>query len=74
MQVGVWIGDLPPCQYLARVREAQRQVHLSGVFLVDAMGLALQPDQLHLTTAAQVQLGKQLAEMYFATVLPHLVS
>ena len=70
----MWTGTLPSCQYLARLREAQRQVHLPGVFMVDAMGLALQQDRLHLTTAAQVQLAKQLAEMYLATVLPHLVN
>ncbi|KAL8524340.1 hypothetical protein ACS0TY_014068 [Phlomoides rotata] len=48
------------------VRDAQilTAAELDNVECVDAMGLQLGPDNLHLTTASQVQLGKMLADAY----------
>lgn len=46
------------------VREAQLGVDFLNVRTVDAKGLPLEPDGLHLTTPAQVQLGKMLADAY----------
>ncbi|KAJ6839765.1 putative carbohydrate esterase isoform X1 [Iris pallida] len=46
------------------VREAQKGISLPNVICVDAKGLPLQDDHLHLTTQAQVQLGKMLATAY----------
>lgn len=46
------------------VREAQLGVDLLNVTTVDAKGLPLEPDGLHLTTPAQVKLGKMLADAY----------
>ncbi|XP_058223937.1 probable carbohydrate esterase At4g34215 [Rhododendron vialii] len=47
--------------FLEIVREAQLGLDLANVKCVDAQGLELEPDHLHLTTAAQVQLGEMLA-------------
>ncbi|XP_050159545.1 probable carbohydrate esterase At4g34215 isoform X2 [Malus sylvestris] len=46
------------------VREAQLGIDLLNVRTVDAKGLPLEPDGLHLTTPAQVELGKMLADAY----------
>jgi hypothetical protein len=46
------------------VREAQKSVKLPNVILVDAIGLPLRDDQLHLSTEAQLQLGDMLAQAY----------
>eukprot|EP00271_Cylindrocystis_brebissonii_P009696 TRINITY_DN2479_c0_g1_i2.p1 TRINITY_DN2479_c0_g1~~TRINITY_DN2479_c0_g1_i2.p1 ORF type:complete len:252 (+),score=22.47 TRINITY_DN2479_c0_g1_i2:113-868(+) len=70
IQVGVVTGDLPTTQFLPVLREAQRAVRLPGLFYVDAFGLTLQVDRLHLNTASQVQLGKQLAVKYLHDVVP----
>ncbi|KAM0902490.1 hypothetical protein ACQ4PT_019272 [Festuca glaucescens] len=51
-------------EYTQVVREAQKGLALPNVRFVDAMGLPLQDDQLHLTTQAQVQLGHMLAQSY----------
>lgn len=48
------------------VREAQKSIDLPNVVCVDAKGLELKEDNLHLTTAAQVQLGHMLADAYLA--------
>ncbi|KAK9054310.1 hypothetical protein SSX86_025388 [Deinandra increscens subsp. villosa] len=47
--------------YIEMVRKAQNEINLPNVMTVDAKGLLLQPDGLHLTTNAQVQVGKMLA-------------
>lgn len=60
-QVALASGEGP---YLEEVREAQLGLKLSNVVTVDAKGLPLQPDRLHLTAEAQVQLGKMLAQAY----------
>ncbi|CAN6984882.1 unnamed protein product, partial [Brassica rapa subsp. trilocularis] len=52
--------------YIDKVREAQLGLKLSNVVCVDAKGLQLKPDNLHLTTEAQVQLGLSLAQAYLS--------
>ena len=52
------------------MREAQKSINLPNVVCVDAKGLALKEDNLHLTTDAQVQLGHMLADAY----LTHFVA
>ncbi|KAL8524336.1 hypothetical protein ACS0TY_014064 [Phlomoides rotata] len=50
---------------LSRAQMAiQTAAELDNVECVDAMGRQLGPDNLHLTTASQVQLGKMLADAY----------
>ncbi|CAI9281927.1 unnamed protein product [Lactuca saligna] len=44
--------------YIERVREAQLGTWLVNLRTVDAMGLRLEPDRLHLTTTSQVTLGE----------------
>ncbi|KAF7127704.1 hypothetical protein RHSIM_Rhsim11G0160500 [Rhododendron simsii] len=51
-------------KYMETVREAQKSIDLPNVVWVDAKGLELGPDNLHLTTGAQVQLGHMLADAY----------
>ncbi|KAK7280330.1 hypothetical protein RJT34_25393 [Clitoria ternatea] len=51
-------------EYTEKVREAQKGIDLPRVICVDAKGLELKEDNLHLTTNAQVQLGHLLAEAY----------
>ncbi|XP_019429153.1 PREDICTED: probable carbohydrate esterase At4g34215 [Lupinus angustifolius] len=51
-------------EYIEKVREAQKSIDLPNVICVDAKGLQLKEDNLHLTTEAQVQLGQMLAEAY----------
>lgn len=60
-QVGLASGE---GNYTDIVREAQKNINLPNVLLVDAMGLPLRDDQLHLSTEAQLQLGNMLAEAY----------
>ncbi|RDX82574.1 putative carbohydrate esterase, partial [Mucuna pruriens] len=50
--------------YIEKVREAQKAIDLPNVICVDAKGLQLKEDNLHLTTESQVQLGHMLAEAY----------
>lgn len=61
LQVALASGEGP---YVEKVREAQKGITLPNVIWVDAKGLPLNPDRLHLTTRAQVQLGKMLADAY----------
>ncbi|KAK9054300.1 hypothetical protein SSX86_025378 [Deinandra increscens subsp. villosa] len=58
IQVALASGEGP---YIEMVRKAQNEINLPNVMTVDAKGLLLQPDGLHLTTNAQVQVGKMLA-------------
>ncbi|XP_012068286.1 probable carbohydrate esterase At4g34215 [Jatropha curcas] len=46
------------------IRETQLGIKLANVKCVDAKGLPLEPDRLHLTTPAQVQLGQTLANAF----------
>ncbi|KAJ3678465.1 hypothetical protein LUZ60_002268 [Juncus effusus] len=61
IQVGLASGEGP---YVEIVRKAQKEIKLPNVKYVDAMGLKLENDHLHLTTKSQVQLGKMLARSY----------
>ncbi|TVT97052.1 hypothetical protein EJB05_57719 [Eragrostis curvula] len=61
IQVGLASGE---GNYTDIVREAQRNIKVPNVILVDAMGLPLRDDELHLSTEAQLQLGDMLAQAY----------
>ncbi|KAJ0971013.1 hypothetical protein J5N97_018972 [Dioscorea zingiberensis] len=54
------------------VREAQKGIKLPNVVCVDAKGLALEEDNLHLTTQSQVHVGKMLAAAYLRHAKSHL--
>lgn len=58
IQVALASGEGP---YIETVREAQHGIKLPNVMTVDAKGLQLQPDGLHLSTQAQVHVGQMLA-------------
>ncbi|XP_076936383.1 putative carbohydrate esterase At4g34215 [Bidens hawaiensis] len=53
-------------KYVEVVREARKAIDLPNVVCVDAKGLELKEDKIHLTTAAQVELGHMLADAYLA--------
>ncbi|KAF5745593.1 carbohydrate esterase [Tripterygium wilfordii] len=61
IQVAIASGDK---KYMEKIREAQLGIKLPNVACVDAKGLSLKEDNLHLTTEAQVQLGHMLAHAY----------
>ncbi|KAL7605118.1 probable carbohydrate esterase At4g34215 [Lactuca sativa] len=60
--------------YVEKVREAQLGIQLPNVITVDAKGLQLQPDGLHLSTQAQVQVGEMMAHAYTTFRLLSLVT
>ncbi|KAK4274657.1 hypothetical protein QN277_017848 [Acacia crassicarpa] len=64
IQVAVASGE---GKYVERVREAQLGTKLPHVKSVDAKGLRLKSDKLHLTTMSQVHLGLKLARAYLAS-------
>ncbi|KAJ0938975.1 putative sialate O-acetylesterase domain, SGNH hydrolase superfamily [Helianthus annuus] len=54
------------------MREAQLRLKLVNLRTVDAMGLSMQePERLHLTTPAQVSLGKMLTNAFLQIVDPN---
>ena len=59
-------------RFIDMVREAQFATDLLNVRTVDAMGLALRLDNLHLTTESQVQLGKKMANAFLQFLPSHL--
>ncbi|XBI87762.1 hypothetical protein VPH35_025803 [Triticum aestivum] len=61
IQVGLESGE---GNYTDIVRDAQKSINLPNVILVDAMGLPLSDDQLHLSTEAQLRLGEMLAQAF----------
>lgn len=65
IQVALASGSGP---FIEKVREAQLGTELPNVWCVDAKGLQLQPDGLHLSSPAQVQLGKMLAHAFLQTI------
>ncbi|XAR48382.1 Acetylxylan esterase [Bertholletia excelsa] len=65
IQVGLASGQ---GQLVEKVREAQMAVDLENVFFVDAEGLPLAPDYLHLTTAAEARLGEKLGAAFLRTL------
>ncbi|KAK6939657.1 Sialate O-acetylesterase domain [Dillenia turbinata] len=54
--------------YIDIVRGAQLGMDLPNVQCVDAKGLALEPDQLHLSTPSQVKLGEMLGDAFVGTI------
>ncbi|XP_062098387.1 probable carbohydrate esterase At4g34215 [Humulus lupulus] len=54
-------------QYIEEVRKAQLQLNLQNVKCVDAKGLNLKADKLHLTTTSHVHLGLKLANAFLAS-------
>lgn len=54
---------------IEKVREAQLSINLLNVVTVDAIGLPLNEDNLHLTTEAQIKLGESLAQAYITNFL-----
>ncbi|KNA23509.1 hypothetical protein SOVF_024230 [Spinacia oleracea] len=61
IQVAITSGE---GRFIEDVRQAQMAVDLLNFQTIDAKGLPLEPDNLHLTTPAQVQLGQQLAHAF----------
>ncbi|XP_024971425.1 probable carbohydrate esterase At4g34215 [Cynara cardunculus var. scolymus] len=61
IQVALASGAGP---YIERVREAQLGTWLVNLRTVDAKGLGLEPDGLHLTTPSQIKLGEMLAKAF----------
>ncbi|KAK6139025.1 hypothetical protein DH2020_027236 [Rehmannia glutinosa] len=71
IQVALASGQGDP-EWLQSVRETQ--LAMEDIITVDAMGLPLQPDGLHLTTMAQVSLGNMLAHAFLTSYTPYRVS
>ncbi|CAH8320511.1 unnamed protein product [Eruca vesicaria subsp. sativa] len=63
IQVALASGGGP---YVDAVRKAQLETDLENVHCVDAMGLPLEPDGLHLTTSSQVRLGQMMVDAFLA--------
>ncbi|XP_074348578.1 putative carbohydrate esterase At4g34215 [Apium graveolens] len=61
IQVAIASGDK---KYLEEIREIQKAIDVQNVVCVDAKGLELKEDKLHLTTEACVELGQMLAHAY----------
>ncbi|OVA15909.1 protein of unknown function DUF303 [Macleaya cordata] len=61
IQVAIASGDE---KWMEKVREGQMGIELPNVVCVDAKGLGLKEDNLHLTTEAQLKLGNMLADAY----------
>lgn len=55
-------------KYVEEIRKIQLGIDLPNVVTVDAKGLELKEDNLHLTTEAQVRLGLHLAQAYLTNV------
>lgn len=56
--------------YVDVVRKAQLGIDLPNVRCVDAKGLQLDPDGLHLSAGAQVRLGRMLADAFLQIMAP----
>lgn len=52
-------------KYIEKIRKIQKEIDVPNVVCVDAKGLELKEDKLHLTTKAHVKLGKMIADAYF---------
>ncbi|KAL5559091.1 hypothetical protein UlMin_035302 [Ulmus minor] len=64
IQVGLASGE---GKYVNEVRKAQKEINLPNVKYVDAKGLRLEKDNLHLTTMSEVHLGIKLANAYLGS-------
>ncbi|XP_057502171.1 probable carbohydrate esterase At4g34215 [Actinidia eriantha] len=65
IQVALASGQGP---FIEKVRAAQLGLNLDKVTCVDAKGLELEPDRLHLSTGAEVRLGEMLANEFLRTL------
>lgn len=65
IQVALASGEGP---FVETVREAQLGTNLLDVQCIDGKGLTLEPDRLHLTTPAQVQLGQMFAHAFLQSL------
>ncbi len=72
--MGIQWGHHPHPAILEEVRQAQRAAAdpSKHVYIVDALGLPLQSDNLHLTTEAQTTLGLMLVEKYNSVITESL--
>ncbi|CAI8606273.1 unnamed protein product [Vicia faba] len=68
IQVALASGD---GKFVNMVRYAQLSIKLPNVRCVDAKGLRLKGDNLHLTSTSEVHLGIQLAHAYLASTNHH---
>lgn len=57
--------------YIEKVREAQLRTWLVNLRMVDAKGLGLEPDRLHLTAPSEETLGEMLAQAFLQAHLAH---
>lgn len=71
IQVALASGDE---KYIEKVRAVQLGMKAPNLVCVDAKGLKLNSDNLHLTTESQVQLGLMLADAYLCHFQPPPVS
>lgn len=67
IQVAITSGD---ARYMDIVRRAQLGIKLPNVVCIDAKGMPLNDDHIHLTTHAQVRLGHMLADAYLQHFTP----
>ncbi|XP_031267159.1 probable carbohydrate esterase At4g34215 [Pistacia vera] len=65
IQVAIASGE---GKYVDTVRKAQQGINIPLVKCVDAKGLRLKDDHLHLTTISEVHLGIKLAHAYLTTL------
>lgn len=49
---------------MEKIREIQKEIDVKNVVCVDAKGLELTEDKMHLVTEACVELGQMLAQAY----------
>lgn len=66
-QVAIGSGE---GKFMDTVRRGQLGIRLPNVKCVDAKGLKLEPDNLHLTTIAQIHLAQSLAAAFVAAHPP----
>ncbi|XP_078445857.1 carbohydrate esterase, putative (DUF303) isoform X1 [Wolffia australiana] len=69
IQVAICSGE---GKWVEKVRSAQLGMTIPHVVCVDAKGLQLNEDHLHLSTPAQVKLGRMMAEKYVDNFLSHV--
>ncbi|KAL1540374.1 putative carbohydrate esterase [Salvia divinorum] len=67
IQVALASGSGP---YVDVIRKAQLELELPNLRCVDAKGLDLEPDGLHLSTGAQVRLGHMIADAFLRITAP----
>lgn len=65
LQVAIASGE---GRFVDSVRKAQLGINLPFVKCVDAKGLRLKDDHLHLTTMSEVHLGIKLAHAFLSTL------